>query len=40
MLHKISKEDYEKGLDDLRVAFQKDEELLYFAQYSFVWATK
>ena len=40
MLHKISKEDYEKGLDDLRVAFQKNEELLYFAQYSFVWATK
>jgi len=40
MLHKISKEDYEKGLDDLRVASQKDEELLYFAQYSFVWATK
>ena len=40
MLHKISQEDYDKGLEDLRVAFQKDEELLYFAQYSFVWATK
>ncbi|TFG32838.1 class I SAM-dependent methyltransferase [Candidatus Thorarchaeota archaeon] len=40
MLHKISKEDYERGLEDLRAAFQKDEELLYFAEYSFVWATK
>jgi ubiquinone/menaquinone biosynthesis C-methylase UbiE len=40
MLHKISKEEYEKGLEDLREAFQQDEELLYFAEYSFIWATK
>ena len=40
MLHKISKEEYEQGLEDLRVAFQQDEELLYYAEYSFVWATK
>ncbi len=40
MLHKISQEDYEQGLEDLRAVFEKDEELLYFAQYSFVWATK
>jgi len=40
MLHKISQENYEQGLEDLRVAFQKDEELLYFAQYTFVWAIK
>ena len=40
MLHKISKEDYEQGLEALRAAFQKGEELLYLAQYTFVWATK
>ena len=40
MLHKISKEDYEKGLEDLRKAFQQSEVLLYSAEYSFVWATK
>ena len=40
MLHKISTDDYEQGLEDLRAAFQQDEELLYFAEYSFVWATK
>ncbi len=40
MLHKISKEDYEKGFEDLRNAFQQSEVLLYSAEYSFVWATK
>jgi len=40
MLHKISKEDYEKGLEDLKVAFEQNEVLLYSADYSFVWATK
>ena len=40
MLHKISEEEYKQGLEDLRAAFQEDEELLYFSQYSFVWASK
>ena len=40
MLHKISNEDYEKGLEDLKAAFQQNEVLLYSADYSFVWATK
>jgi len=40
MLHKISKEDYEKGLEDLKAAFEQNEVLLYSADYSFVWATK
>jgi len=40
MLHKISNEEYEQGLADLRNAFQQGEELLYYAEYSFVWATK
>ncbi len=40
MLHKISREEYEKGLEDLRASFEKNEELLYHAEYSFVWAIK
>lgn len=40
MLHKISQEEYKKGFKDLRVAFQQGEELMYSAQYTFVWATK
>ncbi len=40
MLHKISKEDYEKGFEDLEAAFQQSEALMYSAEYSFVWATK
>jgi len=40
MLHKISQEEYDKGLVDLREAFEQDEELLYHAEYSFVWAIK
>lgn len=40
MLHKISNDDYDKGLQDLKAAFQQDEVLMYSADYSFVWATK
>ena len=40
MLHKISTEEYEKGLEDIRAAFQIDEVLMYSAEYTFVWATK
>jgi len=40
MLHKISQKEYEKGLEDIRVAFQHDEALMYSAEYTFVWATK
>lgn len=40
MLHKISQEEYDKGLKDLREAFEQNEELLYHAEYSFVWAIK
>ena len=40
MLHKISQEDYEKGVQDLRDAFASGEELSYSAGYTFVWATK
>jgi ubiquinone/menaquinone biosynthesis C-methylase UbiE len=40
MLHKITEEEYTQGLDDLRETFHRNEELLYFAEYSFVWASK
>ena len=40
MLHKISKEEYEKGLEDIRMAFHVDEALMYSAEYTFVWAIK
>ena len=40
MLHKISQEEYEKGLEDIRKAFQHDEALMYSAEYTFVWAIK
>jgi len=40
MLHKINNDEYEKGLEDLRKAFQQSEVLLYSAEYSFVWAMK
>ena len=40
MLHKISQEDYERGVDALRAAFADGEELTYSAGYTFVWATK
>jgi ubiquinone/menaquinone biosynthesis C-methylase UbiE len=40
MLHKISREDYDRGVRDLRAAFDSGEELTYSAGYTFVWATK
>ena len=40
MLHKISREDYEKGVQDLRDAFSSGEELTYSPGYTFVWAAK
>ncbi len=40
MLHKISREAYEQGLQDLRAAFAGGEELIYSAGYTFVWASK
>ena len=40
MLHKISREDYERGVENLRIAFARGEELTYSAEYTFVWASK
>jgi len=40
MLHKIGREDYERGLQALEVAFTNGEKLTYSAGYTFVWATK
>ena len=40
MLHKISREDYEQGVRDLKAAFTNGEKLTYSADYTFVWATK
>jgi ubiquinone/menaquinone biosynthesis C-methylase UbiE len=40
MLHKISREDYEQGVQDLKKAFASGEELTYSAGYTFVWAIK
>ncbi|TFG34102.1 class I SAM-dependent methyltransferase, partial [Candidatus Thorarchaeota archaeon] len=40
MLHKISNEDYEKGLHELREAYTRGDELLYSAGYNFIWALK
>jgi len=40
MLHKISREDYEQGVQDLKSAFESGEELTYSAGYTFVWAKK
>lgn len=40
MLHKISKEDYKEGLEEIKAAFQQGEVLMYSADYSFVWALK
>ncbi|MGY5853575.1 MAG: methyltransferase domain-containing protein [Candidatus Thorarchaeota archaeon] len=39
MLHKISKAAYSTGLQELRAAFARCDELDYSAGYSFVWAT-
>ncbi len=40
MLHKISREDYEQGVQDLKKAFASGEELTYSAGYTFVWTSK
>ena len=40
MLHKISQDDYEQGLQALEDAFASGETLTYSAGYSFVWAIK
>jgi ubiquinone/menaquinone biosynthesis C-methylase UbiE len=40
MLHKISQEDYERGVEALKAAFASGEDLTYSAGYTFVWATK
>lgn len=40
MLHKISNEDYERGLKELKAAFERGEQLNYSAGYTFVWAVK
>lgn len=40
MLHKITREEYERGVKDLEAAFDNDEELTYSAGYTFVWGLK
>ena len=40
MLHKISQEEYERGLQALEIAFARGEKLTYSAGYSFVWGFK
>jgi ubiquinone/menaquinone biosynthesis C-methylase UbiE len=40
MLHKISQEEYEQGLQALDAAFASGEELIYSPGYTFVWAIK
>ncbi|MHA1963304.1 MAG: class I SAM-dependent methyltransferase [Candidatus Thorarchaeota archaeon] len=40
MLHKISQEEYEEGLQTLEAAFASGEKLTYSAGYTFVWAIK
>ncbi|MHA2360195.1 MAG: class I SAM-dependent methyltransferase [Candidatus Thorarchaeota archaeon] len=40
MLHKISTEDYERGLKDLKTAYANGEKLTYSAGYTFVWGSK
>lgn len=40
MLHKITDEEYEKGVADLKSAFSNGETLLYTPKYTFVWAKK
>ncbi len=40
MLHKISQEEYERGLQALETAFASGEKLTYSAGYSFVWGFK
>ncbi|MHA2377839.1 MAG: class I SAM-dependent methyltransferase [Candidatus Thorarchaeota archaeon] len=40
MLHKISEEAYQEGLEALRLAHERGEQLDYSAGYTFVWGTK
>jgi len=40
MLHKISSEDYEQGLNNLKDAYARNEKLTYSASYTFVWGVK
>ena len=40
MLHKITDEEYQKGVADLKSAFSNGETLLYTPKYTFVWAKK
>ncbi len=40
MLHKISNEDYEQGVKNLKAAYARGEKLIYSADYTFVWGFK
>jgi ubiquinone/menaquinone biosynthesis C-methylase UbiE len=40
MLHKLSREDYARGVEELRAACARDDELTYSPGYTFVWAIK
>ncbi|MFW9908978.1 MAG: class I SAM-dependent methyltransferase [Candidatus Thorarchaeota archaeon] len=40
MLHKISDDDYNRGLNALRKAYKQGEELTYSAGYTFMWGFK
>ena len=40
MLHKISDDAYQEGLESLRLVYERDEKLDYAAGYTFVWGTK
>jgi ubiquinone/menaquinone biosynthesis C-methylase UbiE len=40
MLHKIPDDDYHRGLNELRAAYQRGDELTYSAGYTFVWGFK
>ena len=40
MLHKISNEDYEQGVKNLKAAYARGEKLTYSADYTFVWGFK
>ncbi|MFQ5834003.1 MAG: class I SAM-dependent methyltransferase [Candidatus Thorarchaeota archaeon] len=40
MLHKIGEEDYQRGLRELRLVYERGEQLDYSAGYTFVWGSK
>ena len=40
MLHKISEEDYQEGLKELRAAYAAGERLEYAPGYTFIWSSK